>query len=53
MSDVDGTIVQTDKSVSAGTIAAAARLQAAGVPLCVVSARPPRGLAYITVDAGS
>ncbi len=48
VSDVDGTIVQPDKSVSAGTIAAAARLQAAGVKLAIVSARPPRGMAYIT-----
>jgi Cof subfamily protein (haloacid dehalogenase superfamily) len=48
VSDVDGTIVQTDKSVSAGTVAAAARLQAAGVKLAIVSARPPRGMAYIT-----
>jgi Cof subfamily protein (haloacid dehalogenase superfamily) len=48
ISDVDGTIVQPDKSLSPGTIAAAARLQAAGVKLAVVSARPPRGMAYIT-----
>ena len=48
VSDVDGTIVQPDKSVSAGTVAAAARLQAAGVKLAIVSARPPRGMAYIT-----
>jgi Cof subfamily protein (haloacid dehalogenase superfamily) len=48
ISDVDGTIVQPDKSLSPGTIAAAERLQAAGVKLAVVSARPPRGMAYIT-----
>ena len=48
VSDVDGTIVQPDKSLSPGTIAAAARLQAAGVKLAVVSARPPRGMTYIT-----
>lgn len=47
VSDVDGTLVQTDKSLSPGTVAAAGRLQAARVPLSVVSARPPRGLAYI------
>lgn len=48
ISDVDGTIVQSDKTLSPGTIAAAARLQAAGVKLAVVSARPPRGMTYIT-----
>lgn len=48
VSDVDGTIVQPDKSLSPGTIAAAARLQAAGIPLAIVSARPPRGMKWIT-----
>ena len=50
VSDVDGTLVQPDKSLSPGTIAAVARLQAAGVPVAVVSARPPRGLRWI-IDA--
>ena len=48
VSDVDGTIVQPDKSLSPGTVAAAARLQAAGVALAIVSARPPRGMKWIT-----
>ena len=48
VSDVDGTLVQPDKSLSPGTIAAAARLQAAGVKLAIVSARPPRGVTWIT-----
>lgn len=48
VSDVDGTIVQTDKSVAPATVEAAARLQGAGIPLSIVSARPPRGMAYIT-----
>ena len=47
ISDVDGTIVRTDKSVAPSTIAAAGRLQAAGIPLSIVSARPPRGMRYI------
>lgn len=47
ITDVDGTLVQTDKSLSPGTIAAVARLQAAGIPVAVVSARPPRGLRWI------
>lgn len=48
ISDVDGTLVQPDKSLSPGTIAAVARLQANGIPVAVVSARPPRGLRWIT-----
>ena len=48
VSDVDGTIVRTDKLIAPSTIEAAKRLQDAGVPLAVVSARPPRGLAYIS-----
>ena len=48
VSDVDGTLVQPDKTLSAGTIAAAARLQQAGVKLTIVSARPPRGMRWIT-----
>ena len=47
VSDVDGTLVQTDKSLAPSTIAAAARLQAAGVPLAIVSARPPRGMRWL------
>ena len=52
VSDVDGTIVCTDKSVAPSTIEAAKRLQGAGVPLSIVSARPPRGMAYITETLG-
>lgn len=52
VSDVDGTIVRTDKSLAPSTIAAAKRLQEAGVKLSVVSARPPRGMAYIQETLG-
>ncbi len=52
VSDVDGTIVRTDKSVAPSTVEAAKRLQAAGIPLSIVSARPPRGMAYITQALG-
>ncbi|MDT7952497.1 MAG: HAD family hydrolase [Acetobacteraceae bacterium] len=52
VSDVDGTIVRTDKSVAASTVAAAGRLREAGLPLSIVSARPPRGMAYITEALG-
>jgi Cof subfamily protein (haloacid dehalogenase superfamily) len=47
VSDVDGTLVRTDKSLAPSTIEAAKRLQAAGVPLAIVSARPPRGMRWI------
>ena len=47
VSDVDGTLVQPDKSLAASTAAAAARVQAAGVMLAIVSARPPRGMRWI------
>ncbi|HYZ64289.1 MAG TPA: Cof-type HAD-IIB family hydrolase [Acetobacteraceae bacterium] len=47
VSDVDGTIVRTDKSLAPSTVAAVARLQEAGVPVAIVSARPPRGMRYI------
>lgn len=47
VSDVDGTLVQPDKSLSPGTIAAAGRVQAAGLALAIVSARPPRGMRWI------
>ena len=44
VSDVDGTLVQPDKSLAPSTIAAAGRLAAAGVPLGIVSARPTFGM---------
>ena len=47
ISDVDGTIVGSDKKLAFSTIAAAAKLQAAGIPLAIVSARPPRGMLHI------
>lgn len=47
ISDVDGTIVQSDKTIAPATVEAAARLQQTGVKLAIVSARPPRGMLYI------
>ncbi len=44
VSDVDGTIVRQDKSLSPATLAAAARLRHAGVRLAVVSSRATIGL---------
>jgi hypothetical protein len=44
VSDIDGTILDADKAVRPETAAAAARLKAAGIPLALVSSRPPRGI---------
>ena len=44
VSDVDGTLVRNDKSLSPATIAAAGRLREAGIALAVVSSRAPVGL---------
>ena len=52
VSDVDGTMVTSAKVLTPATIAAAKRLAAAGVPLALVSSRPPRGMAFIQADLG-
>jgi Cof subfamily protein (haloacid dehalogenase superfamily) len=52
VSDVDGTMVTKEKVLSPATIAAAHRLHAAGVHLALVSSRPPRGMAFLTMDLG-
>lgn len=44
VSDVDGTLVTTDKRLTAGSVAAVQQLAAAGVGFSVVSSRPPFGL---------
>ncbi len=50
VTDVDGTLVKTDKSLADSTVAAAGRLRDAGIPLAIVSARPPRGLLWIASE---
>ena len=52
VSDVDGTLVQPDKSLAPGTVAAAGRLRDAGIPLGLVSARPTRGMRWIADELG-
>ena len=52
VTDVDGTLVQPDKSLAPGTVAAAGRLRDAGIPLGIVSARPPRGMRWIAEELG-
>ena len=52
VSDVDGTLVRSDKTLSDGTIAAVKRLQDAGIPLSLISARPPSGMLWIAERLG-
>ena len=52
VSDVDGTMVTRDKILAPSTIEAARRLRDAGVPLALVSSRPPRGMAFLTMELG-
>ena len=52
VSDVDGTLVRPDKSLAPSTIDAVKRLQAAGVMVAIVSARPPRGMKPIAAELG-
>lgn len=47
VSDIDGTLVRSDKSLSDATVAAARRLQDAGVAMSLISARPPSGMLWI------
>ena len=44
ISDVDGTLVRTDKSLSEATRQAVDRLRRAGIRFSIISARPTRGL---------
>lgn len=54
VSDVDGTLVRHDKSLSDATAAAVRRLKAAGVPVTLISARPPSGIYWLAeaLDVG-
>jgi Cof subfamily protein (haloacid dehalogenase superfamily) len=50
VSDVDGTLVRSDKSLSEPVIAAVERLKAAGVAVSLISARPPSGMVWIAKE---
>ena len=52
ISDIDGTLIRPDKSLSQPVIDAAHRLQAAGVKLTLVSARPISGMIEIARRLG-
>jgi Cof subfamily protein (haloacid dehalogenase superfamily) len=50
ISDVDGTLVRSDKTLSPATIAAVGRLEQAGLPFTLISARPPSGMLWIAEE---
>jgi Cof subfamily protein (haloacid dehalogenase superfamily) len=52
VSDVDGTMVTGAKLLTPGTVAAAHRLRDAGIPLALVSSRPPRGMSFLQAELG-
>ncbi len=52
VSDIDGTLVRDDKSLSEAVIAAVKRLQAAGKAITLVSSRPPRALLPLVRQLG-
>ncbi|MCJ2134814.1 Cof-type HAD-IIB family hydrolase [Methylobacterium sp. J-026] len=52
ISDVDGTLVTGDKRLTPGTVAAVARLRAAGIGFSIASARPPIGLRGLVAELG-
>ena len=52
VSDIDGTLVREDKTLSDAVVAAVARLHAAGVPTSLISARPPSGVQWIASRLG-
>ena len=47
LSDVDGTLVRSDKSLSERSIAAFQALHPAGIAIAVTSGRPPRGMSML------
>ncbi len=50
--DLDGTIVRRDGTVSARTVAALAAVEDAGVPLVLVTGRPPRWMRAVVEATG-
>ena len=50
--DLDGTLVRSDGTVSPRTTAAIARVEAAGVPFVMVTGRPPRWMGGIAEATG-
>ncbi|UYY59360.1 Cof-type HAD-IIB family hydrolase [Sphingomonas sp. S2-65] len=47
VSDIDGTLVRSDKTLSDAVVEAVAKVRQAGVPVTLISARPPSGMLWI------
>jgi Cof subfamily protein (haloacid dehalogenase superfamily) len=52
VSDIDGTLVDSNKTLTAGAIAAVSTLRDAGIAFALTSSRPPRGLLPFVVPLG-
>lgn len=52
ISDIDGTLVRNDKSLSDGVVSAVRRVLGAGIPMSLISARPPCGMLWIAERLG-
>lgn len=52
ISDIDGTLTRSDKTLSEGVVAAVRRLTDAGVMFSLISARPPSGMLWIAERLG-
>ena len=47
ISDLDGTLIRNDKTLADATVAAVQRLTEAGLPMTLISARPPSGMMWV------
>lgn len=52
ISDIDGTLVRSDKSLADATVEAVRRLTTAGLPVSLISARPASGMRWIAEKLG-
>ena len=52
ISDVDGTLLRSDKSLGPPVITAVRRLMASGVEVTLISARPPSGMLWLANELG-
>lgn len=50
--DLDGTIIRSDGTISPRTIATLRRIEAAGVPVVLITGRPPRTMGYVAAAFG-
>ncbi|MDQ6875962.1 MAG: Cof-type HAD-IIB family hydrolase [Actinomycetota bacterium] len=50
--DLDGTLLRSDRTISARSVEAVARAEAAGVPFVIVTGRPPRWLSEVADALG-